>query len=122
MGTLSPKSLLIVDDSPIIIERVIESLKEHESVKKILTATDYKTAIESLNNHVPGFVLLDIQLPGKSGIELLKYIMKEYPLVKVIMFSNLLDDNYIKVCRKIGAKYFIDKSKNFDQIPLMLYN
>ncbi len=122
MGTLSPGSLLIVDDSPIIIERVIESLKEHESVKNILTATDYKSAVESLNNHVPGFILLDIQLPGKSGIELLKYIMKEYPLVKVIMFSNLLDDNYIKVCRKIGAKYFIDKSKDFDLIPSMLNN
>lgn len=122
MGALSPKSLLIVDDSPIIIERVIESLKEHESVKKILTATDYKSAVESLNNHVPGFILLDIQLPGKSGIELLKYIIKEFPLVKVIMFSNLLDDNYIKVCRKIGAKYFIDKSKDFDLIPKMLNN
>ena len=122
MGAVSPKSLLIVDDSPIIIERVIESLKEHESVKKILTATDYKSAVESLNNHVPGFILLDIQLPGKSGIELLKYIIKEFPLVKVIMFSNLLDDNYIKVCRKIGAKYFIDKSKDFDLIPSMLNN
>ncbi len=122
MGAVSPKSLLIVDDSSIIIERVIESLKDHESVKKILTATDFKTAVESLKSHVPAFILLDIQLPGKSGIELLKYIMKEYPLVKVIMFSNLLDDNYIKVCRKIGAKYFIDKSKDFDLIPSMLNN
>lgn len=122
MGAVSPKSLLIVDDSSIIIERVIESLKGHESVNKILTATDFNTAVESLNSHVPAFILLDIQLPGKSGIELLKYIMKEYPLVKVIMFSNLLDDNYIKVCRKIGAKYFIDKSKDFDLIPSMLNN
>ena len=122
MGAVSPKSLLIVDDSSIIIERVIESLKDHESVKKILTATDFKTAVESLKSHVPAFILLDIQLPGKRGIELLKYIMKEYPLVKVIMYSNLLDDNYIKVCRKIGAKYFIDKSKDFDLIPSMLNN
>lgn len=122
MGAVSPKSLLIVDDSHIIIERVIESLKEHESVKKIFTATDYKTAVDSLNAHVPAFVLLDIQLPGTSGIELLKYIIKEHPMIKVIMFSNLLDDNYIKVCRKIGAKYFIDKSKDFDLIPSMLNN
>ncbi len=122
MGTPSPESLLIVDDSPIIIERVIESLKDHEVVKKILTASDYKTAIESLISHVPGYVLLDIQLPGKSGIDLLKFIVKEYPNVKVIMFSNLLDDNYIKVCRKIGAKYFIDKSRDFDLIPEMLNN
>ena len=122
MGTPSPESLLIVDDSPIIIERVIESLKDHEVVKKILTASACKTAIESWISHVPGYVLLDIQLPGKSGIDLLKFIVKEYPNVKVIMFSNLLDDNYIKVCRKIGAKYFIDKSRDFDLIPEMLNN
>jgi DNA-binding NarL/FixJ family response regulator len=61
-------------------------------------------------------------LPGKSGIDLLKFIVKEYPNVKVIMFSNLLDENYIKVCRKIGAKYFIDKSRDFDLIPAMLNN
>jgi len=120
MGFHPSKSLLIVDDSPIIIERVTDSLKDHETVKDIFTATNYKEATELLLRHTPGFILLDIQLPGKSGIELLKFIVKEYPSIKVIMFSNLLDDNYIKVCKKIGAKYFIDKSKDFELIPSIL--
>jgi len=120
MGIHSPKSLLIVDDSPIIIERVIDSLKDHETVKVIFTATNYQGAIELLGKHIPAYILLDIQLPGKSGIDLLKFIVKEYPAIKVIMFSNLLDENYIKVCKKIGAKYFIDKSQDFELIPGLL--
>ena len=120
MGGHSPKSLLIVDDSPIIIDRVIDSLKDHENVTDIFTATNYREATELLRKHNPGFILLDIQLPGKNGIDLLKFIVKEYPAIKVIMFSNLLDVNYIKVCKKIGAKYFIDKSRDFELIPGML--
>ena len=122
MGIYSPKSLLIVDDSPIIIERVIDSLKDHKTVKDIFTATNYREAIEILGKLTPRFILLDIQLPDKNGIDLLKFIVKEYPAIKVIMFSNLLDDNYIKVCKKIGAKYFIDKSRDFELIPQMLNN
>lgn len=120
MGNHSPKSLLIVDDSPIITDRVIDSLKDHKTVENIHTAANYEEAIELLKQHVPGYILLDINLPGKSGIDLLKFISKEYPAVKVIMFSNLLDDNYIKVCKDIGAKYFIDKSRDFELIPGML--
>ncbi len=116
------KKLLIVDDSPIIIERLLDSLKDHETVKTIITAADYKSALQLLQEDTPYFVLLDIHLPDRSGIDLLKVIVKEYPLIKVIMFSNLLDDKYIKVCRKIGAKYFIDKSRDFELIPGMLNN
>ena len=122
MGGNSPKSLLIVDDSQIIIDRVIDSLKDHETVKDIFTATNYREAIEILGKLTPRFILLDIQLPDKSGIDLLKFIVKEHPAIKVIMFSNLLDDNYIKVCKKIGAKYFIDKSRDFELSPQMLNN
>jgi DNA-binding NarL/FixJ family response regulator len=122
MGTHSLKSLLIVDDSHIIIERVIDSLKGHEKVATIFTATGYDEAIEKLHQCKPDIILLDIHLPEKNGIDLLKHIVKEYPHMKVIMFSNLLDANYIKVCKKIGAKYFIDKSRDFELIPGMLNN
>ena len=120
MGSHSPKSLLIVDDSQIIVERVTDSLKDHKTVKEIFTATNYREAIELIRKQTPGIILLDIQLPDKNGIDLLKFIVKEYPAIKVIMFSNLLDENYIKVCKKIGAKYFIDKSRDFELIPGML--
>ncbi|MEP7163421.1 MAG: response regulator [Ferruginibacter sp.] len=120
MGTHSGKTLLIVDDSLLIIERLVDVMKDHESVKKVLIATGYNEAVEMLSKIEADIVLLDIQLAGKNGIDLLKFIVKEYPEIKVIMCSNLSTDYYIKLCKKIGARYFVDKSKDFELIPGIL--
>ena len=120
MGNPFKKTLLIVDDSLLIIERLSDSLKDHEAIKKILTAGSYIEAVEVLSNQKADIVLLDIQLDGKSGIDLLKFIVKEYPDINVIMCTNLASDYYVKLCKKIGAPYFVDKSKDFELIPGIL--
>jgi DNA-binding NarL/FixJ family response regulator len=61
-------------------------------------------------------VLLDIHLGDKSGIDLLMHIKKEYPFIKVMMVSNKASQYYRDLCAEYGADYFIDKSKEFDQI------
>lgn len=111
------KSLLIVDNSLLIVERLLGILKEVKIIQKIFTAVDYTEAVEILNEHKTDIVLLDIHLPGKNGIELLKFIVKNYPETKVIMLSNLVSEYYQRLCRKTGAAGFIDKSKDFDLIP-----
>ena len=120
MDNLLKKTLLIVDDSLLIIERLSDALKDQETVKKILTAGNYSEAVEVLSKNETGIVLLDIQLSGKNGIDLLKFIVKEYPDINVIMCSNLASEYYIKLCKKIGARYFVDKSKDFELIPGIL--
>ena len=111
------KVLLIVDNSSLIIERLINILSEVKTIKKVLTATNYAGAVNMLGENKTDIVLLDIQLPGKNGIELLKFIIKNYPDTKVVMLSNLVSEYYQKLCKKIGAIRFIDKSKDFDLIP-----
>lgn len=122
MGILSDNTLLIVDDSQLIIERLMDSLKDHNTIKKILTATGYKEAVDILDKKKTDIVLLDIQLSGENGIDLLKFIVKEYPDIKVVMCSNLSNDYYKKLCKKIGARYFVDKSKDFELIPDILFS
>jgi DNA-binding NarL/FixJ family response regulator len=120
MGKEPKNTVLIVDDSPLIIDRLMDALKDHEAVENILTATGYPETLEILNGKKADIILLDIQLSGKNGIDLLKFIAKEYPEIKVIMFSNLTSDYYINLCKKLGAKYFLDKSKDFELIPGIL--
>ncbi len=120
MGNKEEKTLLIVDDSSFIIERVLDSLKDHETVKVISAATDYDEAVELLASLKPDFLLLDIHLGDKSGIDMLKFTRKHYPETKVIMFSNVVDENYIRLCKELGAIYCLDKSKDFEQIPGIL--
>lgn len=111
------KTLLIVDNSLFIVERLVDMLKEIKLIEKIFTATDYDTALDILNKENAGIVLLDIQLPGKNGIELLKHIVSHFPETKVIVLSNLVSDFYQKLCKTSGAFHFIDKAKDFDKIP-----
>lgn len=111
------KTLLIVDSSLFIVERLVDMLKEVKFIDKILTATDYNTAVDILSREKAGIVLLDIQLPGKNGIDLLKHMVHHFPESKVIVLSNLVSDYYQKLCKKAGAFHYIDKSKDFDKIP-----
>jgi DNA-binding NarL/FixJ family response regulator len=120
MGTTNDKKLLIVDHSPIIIERLVEALREHPQVAKVYTATDYDEAVGMLEAKKLDYVILDIHLNTKSGIDLLKFIVKDYPAIKTIVFSNLADDNYFRLCKEIGATYCLDKSKDFELIPTLL--
>lgn len=108
---------MIVDDSSLIIERLINILGEVKMVQKVLVATNYTGAINVLSENKTDIVLLDIQMPGKNGIELLKFIVKNYPDIKVVMLTNLVSDYYQKLCKKTGAVHFMDKSKEFDLIP-----
>jgi len=87
----SSKILLIIGSSVFIIERIVSMLEEVKNIEKILTATDYNTALEVLYREKAGIVLLDIQMPDKKGIDFLKHIVYHFPDSKV---SNLLSDYY----------------------------
>ena len=110
-------TLLIIDSSSFIIERLVSMLKEVRIIKKIFTANNYDNALDVLQKTKTAVVLLDIQLPAKNGIDLLKHIVYHFPKIKVIVLSNLVSDYYQKLCKAEGAFYFIDKSKDFDKIP-----
>ncbi len=116
------QTVLIVDDSALIIERLIEMLNGLRSVKDITTASNYSEALATLTEKKIDTAILDIHLTEKNGIELLKFIVKNYPHIKVVMLSNAGNKKYRELCKKEGAMYFIDKSKEFELIPEILAN
>jgi len=114
------QSILIVDDSALIVERLIGMLNGLRSVKDITTASNYREAVVILAETEIDIVILDIHLTGKNGIDLLKFIVKNYPHIKVVMLSNAANKKYRESCKKEGALHFIDKSKEFELIPEVL--
>ena len=108
-------TVLIVDDSTMFTQRV-SCLLHDCNLHPVLQAHDYEKASEWLLKTKIDLVLLDISLPGKSGIELLKLIRKNYPVTKVLMISNHANEYYKQVCLSIGADYFFDKSLDFEQM------
>ncbi|HMU09665.1 MAG TPA: response regulator [Ferruginibacter sp.] len=114
------KSLLIVDDSILIVQRLTGLLKEAKVSRKVFTAENYNEAVKIIDENKPAIVLLDIQLPGKNGIDLLRWINQEYPAIKVVMITNQVSEYYQRLCKEIGAVGFVDKSKDFDLIPKLI--
>ena len=109
--------ILIVDDSPIIVKHLTDMLNELGNPGLIKNAGSYSDAIQLINQTNPSILLLDINLPDKSGIEILRISKEKNPAAKVIMITNQANEYYKKLCVSLGADYFIDKSKEFEKIP-----
>ncbi|HTD94929.1 MAG TPA: response regulator, partial [Chitinophagaceae bacterium] len=73
-------------------------------------------AFRMLDNKSHDFVLLDISLPGKSGINLLQKIKELNWKCQVIMVTNHSDPSYREECQRLGAKFFLDKTNEFDRV------
>lgn len=114
------KTVLIVDDSILIMERMIPILEEIENISFVVQAGTFREAIEVLNTLKPDMVLLDINLPDKSGIELLRVIREQKMEVTVLMITNHSEEYYLETCRKLGARDFLDKSKDMERISGVL--
>jgi DNA-binding NarL/FixJ family response regulator len=116
------KTVLIVDDNMNFVDRMIGLLDEAKSIENIIVASGYDEARKVLAHEEPEIALLDINLPGKNGIELLKLIRAHNKSCEVIMITNHADDYYRQQCYDLGAKYFLDKSNDFAQVPGIINN
>jgi len=68
----------------------------------------------------PDLALLDIQLPGKNGMDLLKGIKDSTKECEVVMLTNSAGEYYREQCRKLGALRFFDKTNDFELVPAMI--
>lgn len=111
------QAILIVDDNLNFVERMICLLKELVNISNIHVATNYDEARILIAKEQLNVALLDINLPGKNGIEILKLIRQNKNKCEVIMITNHVDDYYRQQCLELGAKHFLDKSNDFALVP-----
>lgn len=119
--------VMVVDDSPVLRERLKLMLAEVLGTVCGVSAADGATAMEILRSTNPDVVILDIRMPGRNGIEVLRDVKREAPRTKVIMLTNYPTPEHRKVCEAAGADYFFDKSRELGAVlevleQLTLYN
>jgi DNA-binding NarL/FixJ family response regulator len=112
-------SILIVDDNIHFVRRMIGILDEVKDISFIHTAHHYEEAFGLLEKK-PDLVLLDINLAGKNGINLLKKIKGSKKACEVIMLTNHVSDYYRDECMRLGAMQFLDKTNEFELVPGMI--
>jgi DNA-binding NarL/FixJ family response regulator len=112
--------VLIVDDSKIVCEGLQQMLINIADVEVVGQANDARDAITAISEYEPDVVILDIRLPGKSGIEVLKNIRDKKLPIRVIMLTNYPYLQYRKKCEELGADYFFDKVTEIEEIPKVI--
>jgi DNA-binding NarL/FixJ family response regulator len=112
--------VLLVDDSSIVRDRLEAMISEVPKVETISQAKDLLEALGRLKKLDPEVVVLDIEMTGGSGIDLLREVKKRKQPPLAIVLTNLSDSQYRKKCMDAGADFFFDKSTDFDKVAKVL--
>lgn len=114
--------IVLVDDSQIVRERVFNLVSEVPGVEVVAEAGNSIEAIECVRKLQPDVVILDIKMPGDTGIEVLRKLKISYPSLKIIMLTNYPLPQYKAKCLEYGAEFFLNKSDEFEKITDILMN
>lgn len=112
-------TIFIVDDEPGIRKGISIRLKKLYRIKSF---PDAESAIETLEKQQPDLILLDIGLPGMSGIEALEQIKKNWPEILVIMATAYEDIKTVISAMKLGAHDYIVKPIQMDSLKVTVKN
>lgn len=112
--------VFIAEDSALTRERLESMLAEVPGVAVIGNAADEPGAIERIDAMLPDVVILDLNLQGGSGIDVLKSIKARHAAIKVAVLTNHAEEIYRSRCMSAGADYFFDKTLQFMQVGAVL--
>ncbi|MCZ7545331.1 MAG: response regulator transcription factor [Anaerolineae bacterium] len=106
---MTPQRIMIVDDHEVVrlgLKTLLDHQPQFEVVAEARTA---KEAIEKADVHRPDVILMDIRLPGASGIEACQAIKKQHPEIKIIMLTSYEEDEVLFSAIRAGAETYLLK-------------
>lgn len=114
MGKNTKGRVLVVDDEDDL--RVLLSQQINSAGYDVSTAADGEEAINTIKKNSFDVVLLDINMPKVNGIEVLKFIHKNYPKIKAVMLTGFADLKHAMEAREFGARDFIGKPYKLEDV------
>jgi DNA-binding NarL/FixJ family response regulator len=120
MDTQRPTQVFIVDDSTSIRLRLNEMLRRMDDIAVVGEADSASAAVDGILRTHPDSVLLDLNLMGKSGMDVLRAVHPQAPDIVFIVLTNHSEPQYRRACARAGARYFLDKSTEFERVREVL--
>jgi two-component system response regulator NreC len=101
--------VLIVDDHAVVRSGIRRVLDAEPDIETVAEAADAERAVFEAIEHKPDVVLLDVTMPGKSGIEGMPVLLQAVPEAKVLMLSMQDDPHYVREAFEAGASGYVLK-------------
>jgi len=116
MGTGGFMRVLIADDSELLVRRLVRELTAVSGIEIVGQAGTVAEAARAVRVLSPDVMILDIAMPGGSGIDVLEGMKGDRQAPVVVVLTNYGYTQYRKKCFELGARFFLDKSTEFERI------
>lgn len=110
------KKIIIVDDHPLMRKGLALSLNGETDLDVVAQAADAEEALSMLEDLEPDIAIVDISLPGMSGLELIKHMQAVYPDIKPLVVSRHDEALYAERAIRAGARGYVMKLEAADEI------
>jgi DNA-binding NarL/FixJ family response regulator len=110
MSASRPISVMVVDDHPLFREGLAALLQDEADVALVGEAADGREAVERFRALRPDVTLMDLQMPGLSGIEAMRLIRREFPDARFVVLTTYSRDVQVLSALQAGAAGYLMKS------------
>ncbi len=114
----SPRSIqvLLADDHKVVRAGIRQFLEQNSQIQVIAEASDGQEACQLIEKHPPDVIVLDIQMPKMSGIEVTRWIRAHHLTTGVLILTAYDDDPYVQAVLQAGANGYVMKSAEPQEI------
>ncbi len=112
--------VLIVDDHPMVTEGIQAILESYDDIDVVGTLGSGQEAVDQVNSLAPDVILLDLNMPGLSGLSATEMILEVRPETRIVILSMHDSPEYISTALSHGAKGYILKDVPTDEIKLAI--
>jgi len=102
--------VLLADDHALLRGSLKQLLDDTGFVQVVAQAGEYSEIMKAMTSHSVDLAILDISMPGKNGVDIVKILKDKYPALKILMLSMHPEDQYAVRCLKAGASGYLTKN------------
>jgi DNA-binding NarL/FixJ family response regulator len=108
--------IVVVDDHPVVRQGLTAMLRWEPEIELVGEAADGQEAVQLILRHRPDVVLLDLRLPGLSGVDVMRQVRPQAPEVRFLVLTTYDTETYIAPALAAGARGYLLKDATLDEL------